>query len=99
MGVDVATTRGLNVRISEHLDDARQSKRALFIGELDDDPGGPDAFTQLCDLMDRYSVNMAVIDQEPDGRLARAFAARYAGGRTSAFYSMTAKQSVTLWMW
>ncbi len=70
MGVDVASSRNLNVRVSEHLEDGR--KRALFIGEVD-------SFDQLVLLMNRYTVKMAVIDHLPEGRLAMAFAERFAG--------------------
>lgn len=98
MGVDVATVRSLNVRISEHLGDERSRKRALFIGEIDDDPedGGKDAFTKLCDLMDYYQVNMACVDHEPDGRLARALAARYKGRAYVIAYSGTAKDAISV---
>jgi hypothetical protein len=71
MGVDVASTRSLNVRISKH-DPEKESKIALHIGEVAD-------FNELEKLMDRYSVNIAVIDHLPEGRLARAFAERFAG--------------------
>lgn len=70
MGVDVASARDLNVRISEHISDTK--KRALWIGMVQ-------SFDHLALLMDRYQVNMAVIDHLPDGRLARAFVERFAG--------------------
>lgn len=70
MGVDVATTRALNVRISEHLADGR--KRGIYIG-----PAGN--FEELGRLMDRFRVAMAAIDHLPEGRLARAFAERFPG--------------------
>lgn len=72
MGVDVASTRNLNVRISEHLGDEKDRKRALWIGEIED-------FNELADLMDKYQIQMACIDHLPEGRLARAFAERYPG--------------------
>jgi hypothetical protein len=96
MGVDVATTRALNVRISEHYDPERGRKRALFVGPVEDEVNGRDAFTQLCDLMDLYGVHMAVIDHEPDGRLARAFAERFNGRAFIHAYSMTARDSVSV---
>lgn len=70
MGVDVASTRALNVRISEHLDDTR--KRGLLLREVD-------SFDDLALLMERFQVNMACIDHLPEGRLARSFAERFAG--------------------
>lgn len=71
MGVDVASTRALNVRISQHLPDD-ESKIALFIGEVDN-------FNDLGRLMDRYGVKMAAIDHLPEGRLARSFAEQFPG--------------------
>jgi hypothetical protein len=70
MGVDVASTRALNVRVSEHLADGR--KRALYIGEAS-------SFDELCLLMDRFQVRMCAVDHLPEGRLARAFAERFPG--------------------
>jgi hypothetical protein len=76
MGVDVATERALNVRISEHHNE--QEKHALWIGEIEDSDQGY-AFQQLADLMERYRVNMACIDHEPEGRLARAICEQFPG--------------------
>lgn len=70
MGVDVASSRNLNVRVSEHMQDGR--KRALFIGEVE-------SFDDLALMMERFSVKMAVVDHLPEGRLARAFAERFPG--------------------
>ena len=70
MGVDVASTRSLHVRISEHLEN--RVKRALFIGEAD-------SFDEVIALMYRYQVNMAAVDHLPEGRLARSFAERFPG--------------------
>lgn len=70
MGVDVASVRNLNVRISEHL--PGRVKRALFIGEVA-------SFDDVIDLMRRFRVNMAAIDHLPEGRLARAVAERFPG--------------------
>lgn len=70
MGVDVASTRALNVRISEHI--TFDEKRCLWVGEVDN-------FDELELLMDRYSVKMAAIDHLPEGRLARAFQQRFPG--------------------
>lgn len=70
MGVDVASTRALTVRISEHPNDQR--KIALFIGEVE-------SFNDLELLMDRYQIGMVAIDHLPEGRLARSFAERFPG--------------------
>jgi hypothetical protein len=70
MGVDVASVRDLNIRVSEHLGDRR--KRALFIGTAKN-------FDVVAELIDAYRVNMTCIDHLPDGRLAREIANRYHG--------------------
>jgi hypothetical protein len=70
MGVDVASTRALNVWISEQMTDTQG--RALHVGLVD-------SFEDLAKLMDRYRVVMAAIDHLPEGRLAAAFANRFAG--------------------
>ena len=69
-GIDVASTRALHVRISEHFEDG--SKIALFLDEVED-------FDQLSSLMERYRVRMAAIDHLPEHRLARRFAENFAG--------------------
>lgn len=70
MGVDVASTRALTVRISEHVEGDR--RRGIYIGEVDD-------FNGLEPLMSRYQVNMVAIDHLPEGRLSRSFAERFPG--------------------
>jgi Phage terminase large subunit (GpA) len=75
MGVDVASVRALNVRISEHIDPLSKPghrKRALFIGPVD-------SFNDLPGLMDRYGVHFAAIDHLPEGRLSYGFAAMFPG--------------------
>lgn len=64
MGIDVASERAFNVRISEHLDE--NMKRALWIGEVEDP-------SELVALAHRYRVWSAAIDAAPEGRLSRAF--------------------------
>jgi len=76
MGVDVADTRGLNVRISEHL--SEHEKRAIWIGIVDDGlaPWGAttgSAHEILSEIMRRFRVRMAVIDHAPGGRLTRGW--------------------------
>jgi hypothetical protein len=70
MGVDVASTRNLNVRISEHLRDG--VKRALYIGEAK-------SFDEVGDMIRRYRVNMCAIDHLPEHRLAMGLAEKFAG--------------------
>lgn len=83
MGVDVASARNLNVRISEHLDSLYQpghKKRALHIGEVE-------SFDELAKLMSRYNVTIACIDHMPDYRLAMGFAERFAGRAYTVHYA------------
>jgi len=85
MGIDVASERALNVRISEHIDE--QTKRALWIGEIEDTVDGFSAFDNLGLLMERYHVNMACIDHLPETRLGRAFIERFPGRVYFGIYS------------
>lgn len=88
MGVDVASVRDLNVRISEHTGDHNNpSKRTLWVGPVS-------SFGKLTKLMRAYKVNMAAIDHEPDGRLARRFAESFPGRVYLIAQSGTIKQAV-----
>jgi hypothetical protein len=80
MGVDVASTRALHVRVSEHLPGGRT--RGIFIGQVDD-------FAALDRLMERFRVGMAAIDHLPEGRSARAFAERFLGRVYIVAYNTT----------
>ena len=80
MGVDVASARALNVRISEDLGDG--TKRALWMGEVEN-------FDHLSLLMERYAVKMCAIDHLPEGRLARSFAERFPGRVYLVVYDTT----------
>jgi ribosomal protein S27AE len=82
MGVDVASTRALHVRISEHVSET--SKKALFLAAVDD-------FHALDHLMTRFNVRMAAIDHLPEGRLARAFAERFPGRVYLVAYNTTTR--------
>jgi hypothetical protein len=77
MGVDVAGTRAFNVVIEEAVDKDRGRK--VFVGEVDDEPGGMTAFQRLCWLMTSFGVNMAAIDNTPESRFSIAFAAKFPG--------------------
>ena len=70
MGVDVASVRALNVWISEQTSETQG--RTLYLGLVN-------SFDELAKLMDRFNVVMAGIDHLPEGRLAQAFANRFAG--------------------
>ena len=85
MGVDVASTRNLNVWISERYEDG--TGRCLWVGEVD-------SFDALSRMMDVYRVSMAGIDHLPEGRLARAFAERHAGRVTVINYATAGQQDV-----
>lgn len=83
MGVDVASTRALNFRISEHLEPFNQPthrKRALAIGEAN-------SFNEIAQLMARFNINVAVIDHLPEGRLAYGMAEQFPGRVYVAHYS------------
>ena len=74
-GVDVASSRALHVRVSEHLDGLDipgHRKRALYIGTVAD-------FAELERLFHRFQVDWAVIDASPEERSARAVADRFPG--------------------
>jgi len=85
MGVDVASTRALNVWISEQLSETQG--RTLHVGLAD-------SFDELARLMDRFAVHMATIDHLPEGRLARAFAERFAGRVYIVNYAGEAQKDV-----
>lgn len=85
MGVDVASSRNLNVRISEHLND--YDKRALFIGEVQ-------GFEELPVLMRRYGVGMAAIDNLPEMRSSRAFAELFPGQVYLISYGNVSDQTI-----
>jgi Phage terminase large subunit (GpA) len=91
MGIDVASVRPLSVRISAHAGDG--TKRALFIGSVDA-PSDNALHDELDGLMQRYRVNMAVIDHLPEGRFGRTFAERHAGRVYVCSYSDTLKGDV-----
>lgn len=89
MGIDVASTRDLHVRISERL--AGGVGRGIFIGTVS-------GFEDLDELMARYRVNLAAIDHLPEGRLARAFAERHPGRVYLVAYNPTANPRTDEWI-
>jgi hypothetical protein len=97
MGVDQASARAINVRISEHLDENEKRVLALLLVE-DDDPEDPDAksaIRKLALLVDRFKVRMVGIDHAPDGRLARALVRAFPGRVIMVALSDTAKAPMT----
>jgi hypothetical protein len=88
MGVDVASTRALNVRISEHLDsleNRRHRKRMLWVGKVE-------SFNELAALMDRYNVTIACIDHLPEYRLSTSFAQMFPGRVYIVYYDTNLKR-------
>lgn len=82
MGIDVASVRACNVRISEHFG---ERKRALWLGRVD-------TFNELAELMRRFDVNMAAIDHAPDERMSREFANKFPGRVYLVAYAQNQKQ-------
>ena len=85
-GIDVASTRDLNIWISERPGDGHHG-RVLFVGPVD-------SFEGAARLMDRFRVGMAVVDHLPEGRLARAFVERFAGRAYIINYGTDAQRDV-----
>jgi hypothetical protein len=69
-GLDAASERHLNLRVSELLPDGR--RRAIWIG-------APENFEQVAALMHRLQIMALVVDSQPERRLARALAAEFPG--------------------
>lgn len=90
MGVDVASVRALNVRVSAYRLPVHglPSKHSLWIGEVDD-------FGKVAELMERYAVNMCCVDHEPEHRLSRSLAERFPG-RVYLAHFITGRSQTTL---
>jgi hypothetical protein len=91
-GIDVASVRNLNVRISEHVDPltaVNPRKRALFVGEVED-------FNELVRVLNRFQVRFAVIDHMPDSRLSYGLAERMPGRVWVVHYSSQQLQAIVL---
>jgi hypothetical protein len=84
-GVDVASVRALNVWISEQTSETHG--RTLYLGLVD-------SFEELARLMDRFNVSMAGVDHLPEGRLAQAFANKFAGRVFIVHYATDAQKDV-----
>lgn len=92
MGVDVASARALNYRISEHIDPLWRPghrKRALKIGTAD-------SFDEIADLIDRFHVNYACVDHLPEMRLTLGLAERYPGRVYAVNYASNMKDVISL---
>lgn len=95
MGVDVASTRALNVRASWYAEDG--TKTCLHLGTAE-------KFDDVVRLMRLLDIHMCVVDHLPEGRLARAFAeefpgrvflANYAGNQTDVLVVDTDRMTVS----
>jgi len=69
-GIDVASERDLNMRVSDHLPDGR--RRAVWIGE-------PKTFTEVDRLIRKLGVALFCVDSMPERRLAKTLCADHAG--------------------
>lgn len=69
-GLDAASERHLNLRVSEIMPDGR--RRAIWIG-------APANFEEVVGLMHRLRIAALVVDAQPERRLARALAAEFPG--------------------
>lgn len=69
-GLDAASERHLNMRVSEVMPDGR--RRAIWIG-------APENFEQAAELMHRLRIAALVVDAQPERRLARALATEFPG--------------------
>jgi hypothetical protein len=102
MGVDVASKRALDVRVSEWTRDdgpttGKPEKRALWIGKVtrwsSNDPGdGP----SLDELMLRYQPHMVGIDHEPEYNSALGMVNRWPGRVVVINYSGTQGDLITV---
>jgi hypothetical protein len=92
MGVDMASKRAFNAIVSEWFDFANRRKKVLWAGPVtrvySHDPGeGP----SLQELMDRYGVNMAHFDHEPEYLTAMGFCNAFPGRGFVVRYAATQK--------
>lgn len=78
-GLDAASERDLNIRISEHLPDGR--RRALYLGE-------PIDYKEVAELMERFNVQLLAGDAQPERRQLRALAATFPGRVALVRYDM-----------
>lgn len=78
MGVDVAGERDLNVRIDEQLPPENPAipnpRRALWIGTCD-------SFEKVVALIERFQVQVCVVDANPERRMGKALRSTFAPGR------------------
>ena len=87
MGVDVGVK--LHVRIGCHL---QGQWSAVWIGEVDETE-------ELDKLIQRYDVRAAVIDGEPETRMARDFCKRWPGRAWMADYNTSSKPQKEVYIW
>lgn len=69
-GLDAASERHLNLRVSEITQEGR--RRAIYLGQ-------PTNFEEVAVLMERLSISVLVVDSQPERRYARSLAAEFPG--------------------
>lgn len=69
-GLDAASERHLNLRVSELTQDGR--RRCIHLSQ-------PENFAKVEDLMNRLKIDVLVVDSQPERRWARALAAAFPG--------------------
>lgn len=86
MGIDVAGERDLNVQIDEQLppeaEGALNPRRALWIGTCK-------TFEEVATLMERFRVHVAVVDANPERRMAKLLRATFPGRVVLCEYNPT----------
>lgn len=87
MGVDVASTRALNVRISAVDEEGR--RRCLYLALVED-------FSELGRLMGQFDITFCLIDHLPEGRMARAFAEKFPGRAWLINYASSQEEILVL---
>ena len=83
MGVDVASARNLHVRVSELLPDGR--RRGICIQEVED-------FNEVALMIDRFRVNVCLVDSMPERRMAGGLVQRFPGRVWLIGFSQAQKQ-------
>jgi hypothetical protein len=77
MAIDVGSAKPLTVTIRERLNDSET--RLVYAVQVEDEPGGRSAMAQCEELMRLFGVNMAAVDNGPDGRWSTAFCRKFPG--------------------
>lgn len=86
-GLDVASARDLNMRISAH--DENGIRHPLWIGTVS-------SFDEAATKMDLYNIRLLAVDHLPERREARALAAAFAGRVVLARYDDDVKKPIDI---